>query len=41
MAGSRVFVHEGIYDEFMKKFAEQAKTWVIEDPFDPTVCQGP
>ncbi|CAK9150885.1 unnamed protein product [Ilex paraguariensis] len=41
VAGSRVFVQEGIYDEFEKKLAEKAKTWVVGDPFDPTVNQGP
>uniref|UniRef100_A0A5B7A9T1 Aldehyde dehydrogenase 1 n=1 Tax=Davidia involucrata TaxID=16924 RepID=A0A5B7A9T1_DAVIN len=41
VAGSRVFVQEGIYDEFVKKLAEKAKTWVVGDPFDPTVRQGP
>lgn len=41
MAGSRVYVQEGIYDEFVKKAAEAAKSWVVGDPFDPTVQQGP
>ncbi|PSS15605.1 Aldehyde dehydrogenase family 2 member like [Actinidia chinensis var. chinensis] len=40
-AGSRVFVQEGIYDEFVKKLSEKAKTWVVGDPFDPKVRQGP
>ncbi|KAF7114513.1 hypothetical protein RHSIM_RhsimUnG0085600 [Rhododendron simsii] len=37
VAGSRVFVQEGIYDKLVKKLAEKAKTWVVGDPFDPTV----
>jgi len=41
MAGSRVFVQEGIYDEFVKKLLEKAKSWVVGDPFDPSVRQGP
>ncbi|KAH7849372.1 hypothetical protein Vadar_016890 [Vaccinium darrowii] len=36
-AGSRVFVQEGIYSELVKTLAEKAKTWVVGDPFDPTV----
>ncbi|XP_010926163.1 aldehyde dehydrogenase family 2 member C4 [Elaeis guineensis] len=40
-AGSRIYVQEGIYDEFMKKAAENAKKWVVGDPFDPRVHQGP
>ncbi|KAL2321251.1 hypothetical protein Fmac_030220 [Flemingia macrophylla] len=41
VAGSRVFVQEGIYDEFEKKLVEKAKAWVVGDPFDPNVHQGP
>ncbi|XP_072968638.1 aldehyde dehydrogenase family 2 member C4-like [Typha angustifolia] len=41
VAGSRIYVQEGIYDEFVKKAAESAKTWVVGDPFDPHVNQGP
>ena len=41
MAGSRVFVQEGIHDAVVKKLAEKAKNWVVGDPFDPTVNQGP
>ncbi|XP_004503432.2 aldehyde dehydrogenase family 2 member C4-like [Cicer arietinum] len=41
VASSRVFVQEGIYDEFEKKLVEKAKAWVIGDPFDPKVQQGP
>lgn len=41
MAGSRVFVQEGIYDEFVKKIALSSKEWVVGDPFDPRVNQGP
>ncbi|KAG5564677.1 hypothetical protein RHGRI_000758 [Rhododendron griersonianum] len=41
VAGSRVFVQEGIYDKLVKKLAEKAKTWVVGDPFDPNARQGP
>ena len=41
MASSRVFVQEGIYDKFEKKLLEKAKAWLVGDPFDPTVRQGP
>ncbi|KAK3034369.1 hypothetical protein RJ639_032267 [Escallonia herrerae] len=39
--GSRVFVQEGIYEEFVKELAERVKSWVVGDPFDPDVRQGP
>ncbi|KAB5514272.1 hypothetical protein DKX38_028178 [Salix brachista] len=41
VASSRVFVQEGIYDEFVKKLKEKAKNWVVGDPFDPRSRQGP
>ncbi|KAJ1437949.1 sulfate anion transporter, conserved site [Sesbania bispinosa] len=41
VASSRVFVHEGIYDEFEKKLVEKAKAWIVGDPFDPKTQQGP
>ncbi|XP_073150442.1 aldehyde dehydrogenase 1-like [Henckelia pumila] len=41
VAGSRVFVQQGIYDKFITKLAEKAKSWVVGDPFHPNVRQGP
>ncbi|XP_031488766.1 aldehyde dehydrogenase family 2 member C4-like [Nymphaea colorata] len=41
VAGSRVLVQEGIYDEFLKKLIVKTKEWVVGDPFDPQVNQGP
>ncbi|XP_041006857.1 aldehyde dehydrogenase family 2 member C4-like [Juglans microcarpa x Juglans regia] len=41
VASSRVYVQEGIYDEFVKKLVEKAKAWVVGDPFDPKAQQGP
>ena len=40
-AGSRIFVHENIYDEFLKRFTEQTKTLKVGDPFSPGTFQGP
>ncbi|XP_073526483.1 uncharacterized protein [Phyllobates terribilis] len=41
VASSRLFVQEGIYDELVKKLAEKAKKWIVGDPLDPSVNQGP
>lgn len=41
VAGSRVYVQEGIYDEFVRQAAEATKEWKVGDIFDPTVKQGP
>ncbi|NP_001311520.1 aldehyde dehydrogenase family 2 member C4-like [Capsicum annuum] len=41
VAGSRLFIQEGIYDKFVKKLEAMAKTWVVGDPFDPNSHQGP
>ncbi|XP_062087023.1 aldehyde dehydrogenase family 2 member C4-like [Humulus lupulus] len=40
-ASTRLYVQEGIYDEFEKKLVEKAKALVIGDPFDPQVRYGP
>ncbi|KAL8094085.1 hypothetical protein AgCh_035820 [Apium graveolens] len=40
-AGSRVFVQEGIYEEFLNKLEEKVKSWVVGDPFDQDTQQGP
>lgn len=40
-AGSRLFVHEKIYDEFVKKAVASAKSIVVGDPFNGDVEQGP
>nr|AKS10559.1 aryl-aldehyde dehydrogenase [Trametes cinnabarina] len=40
-AGSRIFVHEKIYDQFMQRFTEHTKSLKVGDPFDPEVYQGP
>ncbi|XP_074362431.1 aldehyde dehydrogenase 1-like [Apium graveolens] len=41
VAGSRVFVQEGIYVEFVKKLEEKVRLWVVGDPFDVDSQQGP
>ncbi|XP_074584177.1 aldehyde dehydrogenase family 2 member C4-like [Curcuma longa] len=41
VAASRIYVQEGIYDDFVKKAAETVGDWIVGDPFDPHVHQGP
>lgn len=40
-AGSRIYVEEQIYDEFVRRSVERAKRRVVGSPFDPTTEQGP
>lgn len=40
-AGSRTFVHESIYDEFVKKAVQRAQNRKVGDPFDDDTEQGP
>ena len=40
-AGSRVFVEEPIYDEFVRKCIERAQSRKICNPLDPTCDHGP
>lgn len=40
-AGSRTFVHESIYDEFVEKSKARALRRVVGDPFKTGVEQGP
>ena len=35
LAGSRLFVQDQIYDEFLKRFVARAEALVVGDPFDP------
>lgn len=41
ICGSRQIVHERVYDEFVAKLAEKARTIRIGNPVDPTVQLGP
>lgn len=40
-AGSRIYVQEGIYDEFLKRFKEHMKKNVVGNPFNEDTFQGP
>lgn len=40
-AGTRTFVHEKIFDEFVAESAKLAKERKVGSPFDATVEQGP
>jgi len=40
-AGSRVFVEEKAYDEFVERSGARAKSRTVGDPFDPKTEQGP
>merc|ERR1712121_37838 len=40
-AGTRIFVQEGIYNEFLKKATERAEKIVVGDPWSKETEQGP
>merc|ERR1711970_21672 len=40
-AGSRIFVHEDIYDAYVEKAVKLAKARTVGDPFDANTQQGP
>ncbi|CAG9815838.1 unnamed protein product [Phaedon cochleariae] len=40
-AGTRTFVEDKIYDEFVERSVERAKKRTVGNPFDPKVEQGP
>lgn len=40
-AGSRIYVQEGIYDEFIKRFKERTTKNTVGDPFAESTFQGP
>jgi aldehyde dehydrogenase (NAD+) len=40
-AGSRAFVEEKVYDEFVERSAERAKRRTVGNPLDPKTEQGP
>ncbi|KAG2110925.1 putative 1-pyrroline-5-carboxylate dehydrogenase [Suillus discolor] len=41
IAGSRIYVQAGIYDDFLQKFTETAQCLSVGDPFSPDTFQGP
>lgn len=40
-AGSRTFVHESVYEEFVKRAVKLAQARPVGDPFDENTLQGP
>ncbi|XP_060589544.1 aldehyde dehydrogenase, mitochondrial-like [Ruditapes philippinarum] len=40
-AGSRTYIHESIYDQFVEKSRERALKRKVGNPFDPSYEQGP
>lgn len=41
LAGSRLYVQRGVYDEFVARFVTAAEALVVGDPKDPTTQIGP
>lgn len=41
LCGSRLFISEKIYDEFMKKFVAEAKKLIVSDPIHKETFMGP
>lgn len=41
VAGTRVFVHSDIYDEFVERMIKRVQKIKLGDPFDPNTNQGP
>jgi vanillin dehydrogenase len=41
MAGSKIIVEAGLYDEFCEKFTEKVKNIKVGDPLEPTTVIGP
>jgi aldehyde dehydrogenase (NAD+) len=41
VAGSRLFVEEAVYDEFVRRVTAKARARKVGDPFEPGVEQGP
>ena len=40
-AGTRIFVQDAAYDEFVERSVERAKKRTVGDPFNPANEQGP
>ncbi|XP_076054999.1 aldehyde dehydrogenase [Oratosquilla oratoria] len=40
-AGSRIYVEDAVYDEFVERSVERAKKRSVGNPFDPNIEQGP
>jgi acyl-CoA reductase-like NAD-dependent aldehyde dehydrogenase len=39
-AGTRIFVQDSIYDEFVERATKKAKAWRVGNPFAPNTDQG-
>lgn len=39
-AGTRIFVQDGVYDEFVERATQKAREWRVGNPFHPDTCQG-
>ena len=37
----RIYVHEAVYDGFLKRFIDHAKGWTLGNPLDPDTIVGP
>lgn len=40
-AGTRIYVHEDVYDDFVQRFSKRMSKLKVGDNFDPTTDQGP
>ena len=40
-AGTRIYIHEEIYDKFLEKFTERMRKINVGHPFDQSTRQGP
>lgn len=40
-AGTRIYIHEEIYDRFLEKFTERMRKVNVGHPFDQSTDQGP
>jgi aldehyde dehydrogenase (NAD+) len=40
-AGTRIYVHEDVYDEFVDQFSQRMASLKVGDNFDPDTDQGP
>ncbi|QUQ63495.1 aldehyde dehydrogenase [Kutzneria sp. CA-103260] len=41
LAGSRLYVQQGVYDEFLSRFVAAAEAMTLGDPSDPSTAIGP
>jgi succinate-semialdehyde dehydrogenase/glutarate-semialdehyde dehydrogenase len=41
VCSNRLYVQDGVYEEFVAALAERVRGWVVGNGFDPAVQQGP